>query len=99
MSFPATYCAPSCCERLDGARRTPCLAPRALLDSLTLLTVPASTFERAADLDPDLLRGLDALHLAAALELGDDLDGVVTYDERLAAAAQLHGVTVTAPTS
>ena len=72
---------------------------RAVLDSLTLLTLPTSTFERAADLDPDLLRSLDALHLAAALELGDDLDGLVTFDDRLARAARLHGVTVTAPGS
>jgi predicted nucleic acid-binding protein len=70
---------------------------RAVLDSLTVLTVPTSTFERAADLDPDLLRSLDAVHLTAALELGDDLDGLVTYDDRLADAARFHGITVIAP--
>jgi uncharacterized protein len=70
---------------------------RAVLDTVTLLTMPTATFERAAELDPDLLRSLDALHLAAALELGDDLDGVVTYDDRLATAARLHGVEVIAP--
>lgn len=70
---------------------------RAVLDAITLLTVPTSTFERAADLDPDLLRSLDALHLAAALELGDELRGIVTYDERLARAAELHGIAVLAP--
>jgi predicted nucleic acid-binding protein len=71
---------------------------RAVLDAVTLLTMPTATFERAAELDPDLLRSLDALHLAAALELGDDLDGIVTYDDRLAAAARHHGITVVAPT-
>ncbi|HUY53955.1 MAG TPA: type II toxin-antitoxin system VapC family toxin [Candidatus Nanopelagicaceae bacterium] len=71
---------------------------RAVLDSITLLTLPPATFERAAELDPDGLRSLGALHLAAALELGDELDGVVTYDERLARAAQLRGVGVIAPT-
>lgn len=40
---------------------------------------------------------LDAVHLAAALELGDDLDGLVTYDDRLADAARFHGITVIAP--
>jgi predicted nucleic acid-binding protein len=70
---------------------------RAVLDAVTLLTMPTATFERAAELDPDLLRSLDALHLAAALELGDDLDGMVTYDDRLAAAARHHGITVVAP--
>lgn len=34
---------------------------------------------------------------AAALDLGDDLDGLVTYDERLGEAARLNGITVLAP--
>jgi len=87
-------------ELLRATRRgAPHAMPRAraVLDSLTVLTVPTSTFERAADLDPDLLRSLDAVHLAAALELGDELDGLVTYDDRLADAARVHGITVIAP--
>ncbi len=71
---------------------------RAVLDALTLMSVPATTFERAGDLGPEELRSLDALHLALALELGDELDGIVTYDERLAEGAALHGVEVIAPT-
>jgi hypothetical protein len=47
--------------------------------------------------DPDLLRSLDALHRAAALELGDELDGLLTYHDRLARAARHHGLTVIAP--
>jgi len=87
-------------ELLRATRRgAPHAMPRAraVLDAVTLLTLPTSTFERAADLDPELLRSLDALHLAAALELGDDLDGLVTYDDRLAGAAQLHGISVINP--
>jgi predicted nucleic acid-binding protein len=30
----------------------------------------------------------DALHLATAMEIGDDLEGIVIYDERLADAAR-----------
>lgn len=71
---------------------------RAVLDSVVLLTLSTPLFERAGDLEPDLLRSLDALHLAAALDLGDDLDGIVTYDERLAAAAAALGVAVITPT-
>jgi predicted nucleic acid-binding protein len=71
---------------------------RSVLDALTLLTLTSATFERAATLDPEGLRSLDALHLAAALELGDELDGIVTYDDRMAAAASLYGVAVIAPT-
>ncbi len=70
---------------------------RAVLDSLILVTLPSAVFDRAAMIEPDLLRSLDSLHLAAALELGDDLEGIVTYDHRLAAGAQGLGIHVVAP--
>jgi hypothetical protein len=70
---------------------------RAVLDSVTLMMLPTAVFERAATLEPDVLRSLDALHLAAALELGDELDGVVTYDQRLADGARALGISVIAP--
>lgn len=81
-------------------RGAPEAMPRAreVLDSITILTMPTPLFERAAELEPSLLRSLDAVHLAAALELGDELDGIVTYDERLTEAAMLHGVQAIAPT-
>ncbi|MFN8038459.1 MAG: type II toxin-antitoxin system VapC family toxin [Acidimicrobiales bacterium] len=71
---------------------------RAVLDSIILLGLPTPLFDRAAGLEPTLLRSLDALHLAAALDLGDELDGIVTYDDRQSEAARLHGVPVIAPT-
>jgi uncharacterized protein len=52
---------------------------------------------RAALLEPVTLRSLDALHLATALEIGDELDGLVTYDARLSAAAATAGLEVLAP--
>lgn len=73
------------------------LQARAVLDSLTLIEVTPSIFEQASRLDPPTLRSLDAIHLAAALDLGDDLDTLVTYDDRLAEAASLNGIPVTAP--
>ncbi len=73
------------------------LQARAVLDSITLVQLTTPLFEMAGRLDPTTLRSLDALHLAAALDLGDDLDGLVTYDDRLAEAAGLNGVPVTAP--
>lgn len=72
-------------------------AARAVLDGLILLSVGTATFEDAGRLSPDALRTLDAVHLAAALGLGDDLEGVVTYDDRLAEAAHHHGIPVIAP--
>lgn len=71
---------------------------RAVLDSITLVGVAASTFESAGRLDPAILRTPDAVHIAAALELGDDLIGVVTYDDRLAEAAQANGIATVMPT-
>jgi predicted nucleic acid-binding protein len=67
------------------------------LDVLTLVRLPTSVFERAAELDSDILRTLDAVHLAAALSIGDELSGLVTYDARLADAATIHGVAVVTP--
>ena len=70
---------------------------RAVLDTLTLLEVTTAVFEEAGRLDPAVVRSLDAIHLAAALSLGDGLQGLVTYDERLADAARANGVAVVAP--
>ena len=70
---------------------------RLVLDSVSIMSMPASTFDAAGRLDPPNLRSLDALHLAAALELGDDLDGFITYDRRLAEAATALGLPVTSP--
>lgn len=70
---------------------------REVLDSVTLIDVTTQTFEEAARIDPPALRTLDAIHLAVALDLGDDLETVVTYDDRLAEAAAANGVLVSAP--
>lgn len=70
---------------------------RAVLDSLILLTLTTTVCERAAVLEPSLLRGLDALHLAAALEMGDELTAIVTYDQRMSGGARALGVRVIAP--
>jgi hypothetical protein len=87
-------------EALRTARRHSTAAlgeARRRLDALTIVRLGAEVFERAAELDPGILRTLDALHLAAALLVGDELEAVLTYDRRLAAAAHLHGVQVLAP--
>lgn len=87
-------------ELIRAVRRSaPHLAidARGIIDSVTVLTIRAATFESAARLDPVLLRSLDALHLASALELGDDLTAIVTYDDRLADAALAQGIRAIAP--
>jgi predicted nucleic acid-binding protein len=87
-------------ELLRAVRRaTPdrAVAAHEVLDTMTVLTLSTETFEAAARLDPTTLRSLDALHLAVSLELGDDLDGIVVYDERLAEAANAYGIRTLAP--
>lgn len=73
------------------------VAAHEVLDSLTLLRVGTQVFDAAARLVPESLHTLDAVHLAAALALGDDLEAVVTYDERLAEVCRVNGVAVLAP--
>lgn len=70
---------------------------RAVLEAITLVGLTAGVCEEAGRLEPPELRSVDALHLAAALSLGDDLGGLVTYDERQAQAAAALGVPVVAP--
>ena len=53
--------------------------------------------DAAGALDPGVLRSLDAIHLAAALTVAAQLEAVVTYDPRMAAAARLLGLRVSAP--
>lgn len=87
-------------ELLGAVRRvdpSAAVAANGVLAVMTILTLPTDAFERAALLDPPTLRTLDALHLACALRLGDDLRSLVTYDERLAAAARACGIAVVAP--
>ncbi len=68
-----------------------------LLDALVLLKLSTTVCRRAGMLRPAVLRSLDALHLAAALELGDEMAGLVSYDRRLNAAARASGIPVISP--
>jgi uncharacterized protein len=68
-----------------------------VLAGITLLAITDAILTVAARLPPRLLRTLDAIHLASALSLGADLEGLITYDERLAEAARQGGVTVYTP--
>lgn len=72
-------------------------AARAVLDGLHLLVVTTGICERAGLLEPTGLRSLDAIHLSSALQLGDELAGLVTYDERLAVGARSLGLPVLNP--
>jgi hypothetical protein len=68
-----------------------------LLDGVSLVLPSSSTFDVAGRLAPAELRSLHAIHLAAAGELGPDLEGVVTYDQRVIVGAQVAGFPVIRP--
>lgn len=78
--------------------RAPARAERLLAES-DVLRIDAGVFDRAGRLLPVDLRSLDALHLAAAMTLGPDLAGIVTYDGRLKSAARAVGMAVASPGS
>jgi predicted nucleic acid-binding protein len=69
----------------------------AAIDALPLIRMTPTIFDRAGDLPGAHLRSLDALHLEAALALGPDLAGIVTYDRRLAEAARTLPVETASP--
>jgi hypothetical protein len=83
-------------RRVDPAAIT---RSRHLLGGLATVNLTTSLLDAAALLEPPLLRSLDAIHLAAAQRAGADLRAVITYDARMADAARLLEIPVTAPGS
>jgi predicted nucleic acid-binding protein len=67
-----------------------------LLDGIALLPLERGIFAAAGALAEPRLRALDAIHIAAALDLSP-LDGFISYDERQSAAARLLGIRTVAP--
>jgi hypothetical protein len=53
--------------------------------------------DSAADLETVVLRTLDAVHLAAERTLGVRLGALITYDARMAEAAEALGLPLVAP--
>jgi len=67
-----------------------------VVDALGLLALDRAVLLAAGALSEPALRALDAIHVAAALDLAP-VDGFVTYDERQAAAARLAGLRTLSP--
>jgi predicted nucleic acid-binding protein len=70
---------------------------RSVLARLALVELDTEVRGRAAAIWPTELSVIDAIHLATALTLGDDLGALCTYDGRLQDAASTAGVGVVAP--
>jgi hypothetical protein len=79
------------------------LGPQALagvrdgLRRVDLIGVEGHVLDAAGILEPRVLRTLDGIHLASALTVGDDLESIVTYDDRMVAAARLVGLATVSP--
>lgn len=70
---------------------------RAWLGDVVLMPIDDEVLDRAATLGPPGLKALDALHLATALTITDEIGAFLTYDQRLAEAAASHGLPVLLP--
>ena len=68
-----------------------------ILAGLHLLKIDSNILGSAPRLEPRTLRSLDAIHLASALSLGEDLGAIMVYDIGLATAAAHLGLRVLAP--
>ena len=70
---------------------------RRVMDRFDLLRVDARILDRAVEVGPPRLRSLDAIHVASALAFERQLEAFVTYDRRLANAADLVGLPLVSP--
>jgi predicted nucleic acid-binding protein len=93
----------SALARTEVARALLPLGPEAVrrghdvLARVGLVRINDRVLEAAGALLPAELRTLDAIHLATAGQLGADLARIVTYDDRMAAAAKQLGLKVAQP--
>lgn len=70
---------------------------RHVLQRLDLVRVNDRILNAAGVVRPPELRSLDAIHLATAQELGDELAALVTYDDRMVTAARRLGCRIVQP--
>ncbi len=87
-------------EVLRAARRVGGAVPaqaRAVVGELDLVPLDRTVQDLACDIADPPLRTLDALHLASALTLTEELTTFVAYDRRLAEAARAAGLVVETP--
>jgi hypothetical protein len=67
------------------------------LRNVDLVAIDDRILDAAGVLEPRIQRTLDAIHVATALSIGDDLAEIVTYDDRMAEASRLLGLQTTSP--
>lgn len=69
----------------------------AILSRIELIRVNDRVLDAAGRMLPIELRSLEAVHLATAQLMGEDLARLITYDVRMAEAARRFGWTVASP--
>lgn len=70
---------------------------RAALTGFALRSVDDDILDAAGEIAPSTIRSLDAIHLATALRLADELEAIVTYDQRMIEGARALGLPVASP--
>jgi predicted nucleic acid-binding protein len=70
---------------------------RDVLRTLDLVRINDRVLDAAGILEPVTMRSLDAIHVATAQLLGEDLGQVITYDDRMAEAARQLGLRTASP--
>lgn len=70
---------------------------QAVLSLVDLIRVNDQILRAAGTLLPPEVRSLDAIHLATVVHLGRDVGSLVTYDDRMAAAARVLKLRTAAP--
>jgi uncharacterized protein len=71
---------------------------RDVLRRLDLIRINDRVLDAAGVLEPAQVRSLDAIHIATAQLLGEDLGQVITYDDRMADAVRQLGLKTVSPT-
>lgn len=82
------------CRRIDAGTLP---AAASLLSGLDTIPLTGAVVDDAAATGDPMLRSLDAIHLASALSIRDDLTSFVAYDHRLADAAAAAGLRLDTP--
>lgn len=67
------------------------------LDGVFFYTLDPLLRREAGRLQPAAIRSPDAIHIATALRLAPELEAVITYDMRMAQAAERAGLPVRSP--
>jgi predicted nucleic acid-binding protein len=84
-------------SRAARAVGLPASAADETLATVSLIPIDDAVIEAAVVLDPETVRSLDAVHIASALSLGDQLGVLVTYDHRMRIAAEQRSIVTLGP--